>query len=118
MLALDPGDVVGDLVQVLDGGLRCVAIGADLRVQIENIEVGERIQAGELLVADSNDLGVAIEAQANLIGERGREVVELRQGSEVVGHRQRNIKRGQLGGGVDVAEVIAEVTAAEAVLVA
>ena len=82
--ALDPAHVVGALIRILDGLLGRDGIRSDVDPQFVDGHVRKLVQPRILLRADPKHLILPVEAQTELIGQRGREVVELRQSGHVV----------------------------------
>src|SRR5579863_5817159 len=78
MGSLAPGDVVGQLVLVLNGALGRVGIGAECIIhatEFEDIDVRELIQAREFDVACRNVCEVAVVPQPELVHQAGGEGV-------------------------------------------
>src|ERR1039458_568110 len=117
VLAPDVAHVVSELIQVLNRRLRCVGIGTHLDIaHVANLQVGEGVEPLEGEVADWVILIEAIEADADLVDEVGREVVELAQSDDMEALRQIREKRGEAGRGVNAGVFVEDVAAAEAVL--
>ena len=116
MAALDPAQVVDQLVSIEDGGLRAIGIGANLNSQIVvDGDVGEGIQTWIGRGGNRNFVVVAVVAEPEFIGQAGSEGVILGQGEQVlVGGRHAKELR-QVGGVVDGGDAVADHAAAQLV---
>src|ERR1035437_8072985 len=97
VLALDPGDVVGRLVEVLNGELGSVAVDAKGEAVLIGVErqEGELVQAGVGEVSGHFGVAVAVEPKAKLVGQIRREEVVLGESKQVPLEGLLRIKRRQ-----------------------
>ena len=117
VLAMDVADVIRQLVEVLDGRLRRVGIGAEIQsTLIVKDEVWEGIETRVGEASGGCDVVVAVKAYADLIDEVGCEVVIFAEGDEVVdvGQGQKECREGRSG--INTGVVVIDVASAEAVL--
>ena len=86
MSALRPADVVDALVKVLNRELWSLGIRPDLQAvatQVQHDEVGEGVQPRVFEVSVRQGVEVAIEADSELVDDRGAEGMVFAEGKEV-----------------------------------
>ena len=112
-----PADVVDALVEVLNGELRSLGIRPELQAvatQIQQDDVGEGIQSGELEVPVRHRVGIAIEANPELVDHRGAEGVVFAEGKEVKAEGLDWYRRlTEVCSLVDLVQLVVDVTAAQ-----
>src|SRR6266478_4834519 len=116
MIALRPTHVVGCLIQVLNGELRCVGVRSYLKPQVDQLQIGEAVQALELETPCWGRVVEAVEADAQLVGDACAERMIFGQRDQVELARSGEEERRQRCVIVDPHRAVVDIPSANLIL--